>query len=155
MRPASIVTFGRLWLLSILLSIAGAWVSRVRVQAMLEANPQSAPIAHWALPTLTGVVALFCLLLWYMVVHRSLTGKWGVLIVAILGGLRALVTLINLMGSNLRHPVSSLLTIAAAVVAIIAAALLFRAEAREWFGEIRDYEGGVTGPGYTDPELPS
>lgn len=144
MRPASIVTFGRLWLLSILLSIAGAWITRVRVQAMLEGNPQSAPIAHWFLPTWTGLATVVSLLLWYLIRHRSLTAKWLVLLVAVVSAGRGLLMLVGFVGGGFRHPVSSLMLLACSIATVAAAALLFRPDARWWFGEDGVDELGAT-----------
>jgi hypothetical protein len=135
MKPASIVAFGRLWLLSILLSLAGAWITRQRVQAMLEANPQSAPIAHWALPAWAVLATAVSLILWLLIQRRSLTAKWMVLLIAILSTGRGLVTLFNLIGAEHLHPLSSLVMLACSAATVAAAAQLMRPDARLWFGE--------------------
>ena len=134
-RPPSIVRFEQLYFISFalnLLAIALSW----RVQeAALATNPQLAQIP-WFLPVAAVVRIGIALLLWWFVARRgSVVAKWIVVVFAVFGGFGLLAALYGLVLGSL-GPITALVSIASAALYIWAAVLLFRPDARLWFGEV-------------------
>lgn len=127
--------FERLWWGSTATWLAGLWITRQRTQAMLDANPQSAPLAAWALPVYAVLIVSLVLLLWWLVARRaSVAGKWLVVAAAALSGLRGISLILGYL-QRTTHPASTAMAIVTVALTIAAAAMLFRDDARAWFGD--------------------
>lgn len=144
-RPPSIVTFERLYLASIALGLLNTVVGWNARQALLAnnpavvANPQMLPVLGPIMAAMAIMGALLALILWYFVARRgSVVAKWIVTVLAGLGGLTALGTLMTLVQGHSPSVLSSLLGLVNAGLSIAAAAMLFRADALPWFGEVNE-----------------
>jgi len=130
MRPESVITFERLFLLSLAIS-AGTIV--VGFDAMMRAVLNDPGVQQLGLGSgvIIGVIAAsyaVYLLLWWLIARRaSNVAKW-ILVVFVALGLISLPT-------TLGGPISVLLVLNLAVYALEVAALvfLFRADAKAWF----------------------
>jgi hypothetical protein len=133
-RPASINTFERLYLAGLALSLVGWIVDWPLMQARLAANPQFAQFG-W-MPAVMMVLSItVSLLLWYFAARRgSVVAKW---IVVVFAAVVALLFLINLPAAlgGATGAASLVLSVATTGLRVAAAAMLFRADARAWFGE--------------------
>lgn len=130
MRPASIVNFERVVLLSILLTIVNLVVNWDRILAVL---------AHYRLGATFVVVAhvvivgLFLLLLWLISRRRSSVAKW---IYAVVTGIALVVDLSGyptLLGSGQMPAI--LMTVVQDGLAILSLWFLFRPDSSAWFAD--------------------
>lgn len=133
MRPKSIVLFERLYL--------GGWalgvVNTVLTWSAVRANPNMVAVdqqvGSWYVPTLTAIGLAIPLLLWFFIARKaSVVAKWIMVVFTALGVLG--IAFAGLSGT-LVAGLSTLLSVTSVVLNIVAAALLFRADSREWFGE--------------------
>ncbi|WP_294354886.1 hypothetical protein [uncultured Sphingomonas sp.] len=133
-RPASIVTFERLYLAGFALSLVSWVVGWPAMQAKLAANPQTAPFG-WMLFVMLGLNIALTLLLWFFTARRaSVVAKWIVVVLAGLSALRFLFNLPAALGGAVSAP-SLILSTLTTALSVAAAAMLFRFDARVWFGE--------------------
>ncbi|WP_294191783.1 hypothetical protein [uncultured Sphingomonas sp.] len=133
-RPASIVTFERLYLAGFALSLVSWVVGWPAMQAKLAANPQTAPFG-WMLFVMLGLNIALTLLLWFFTARRaSVVAKWIVVVLAGLSALRFLFNLPAALGGAVSAP-SLILSTLTTALNVAAAAMLFRFDARVWFGE--------------------
>lgn len=131
MRPSSIVTFDRLYLVATGLGLVNSFMSIDRLQARIEAMPQLRAIGAGS-GLIYGTIAIgaaISLLLWFAVAYkRSALAKW------ILVAFTAL-AIINLP-SALRQLGSGglgvLVSVAVEALRIVALSFLFRADAKAW-----------------------
>ena len=136
MTPPSIRRFAQLWFASTALWAVGTRLAWNRTQKTLEIDPRTIPVAPYAQPVNVALVLLATILLWWLVARRaSLLGKWLVMAVAAWSALRVLLTLFTLATSANPHPLSQGSFLLAAALAVASAAMLFRPDARAWFGE--------------------
>ncbi|VVT22834.1 conserved membrane hypothetical protein [Sphingomonas sp. EC-HK361] len=138
-RPPSIVRYEQLYLASVVISlIVGLLTYGTRVD-LLAANPQVATLAQ---PIVLGATAIGLLisavLWWYTARQPGIVAKWIVVVFAAFAAIGVLLAVPTLMRDG---PVP-VYAIAAGIVAnalyIAAAVLLFRADAKLWFGEAPD-----------------
>ncbi|MFM6830883.1 MAG: hypothetical protein ACKOVA_11210 [Novosphingobium sp.] len=135
MRPASIVTFDRLYLVATGLGLVNSFMSIGQLQARIDAMPQLRAIGGGS-GFIYGAIAAgaaISLLLWFAVAYkRSSLAKW------ILVAFTAL-AIINLPGA-LRQLGSGglgvLVSVAVEALRIVALSFLFRADAKAWFAGI-------------------
>ncbi|WP_019517192.1 hypothetical protein [Sphingomonas sp. Mn802worker] len=133
-RPASIVTFERLYLASLAVSLIAWAVDWPNMQARLASNPQTKPFG-WMLFVMLGLNVVVTLLLWFFTTRRaSVVAKWIVVVLAGLSALRFLFNLPALLGGAI-SATSLILSVLTTGLSIAAAAMLFRIDARAWFGE--------------------
>ena len=131
MRPASIVWFERLFLLSLLVGLGNAILSFDSAVALVEADPVMAEMG-WSDGFVMGVVAVSLgipLLLTVLIAHRaSVLAKWVLVALVAIGFL--------MIGFDTENMLS-LANIGAAVAALlqlVAITMLFRRDAVEWLG---------------------
>lgn len=147
-RPASIVAFERLYLGSLLLYIVVTAVFWTRTREtmltmpQMRANPDVAgiigPIMIGSFAVTVGVALLF----WWLVARKhSVAGKWLVVVTEAIGALFAIFALLRLVQGTADSTVGSALSLLVAGLAIAAAVMLFRPDARAWFGEDAVAEG--------------
>ena len=148
-RPPSIVLFERLYLGSLaiyLINAAMFWTqSRDTVAAMpqIQANPAIAALVPPIMLGSLAVTVLFAILFWWLVARqRSEVGKWLVVVTEAIGGLFGLFALLQLVWGTAVNPTAAAIGLLATALAVAAAVVLFRPDARAWFGE----EPGVTLP---------
>lgn len=141
MRPASIVNFERIVLLSILLTIVNLVVNWDRILAVL---------AHYRLGATFVVVAhvvivgLFLLLLWLISRRRSSVAKW---IYTVLTGIGLVVDLSGyptLLGSGQMPAI--LMTVVQDGLAILSLWFLFRPDSSAWFRRADDSPAAMADP---------
>ena len=133
-RPASIVRFEQCYFASLAASLIGWFVEWPLMEARLAANPQTAPFG-WMLSVMLVVSVAMSLLLWFFTARRaSVVAKW---IVVVFAGLSVLRLLLNLPAAlqGALSATSLILALVTTGLSVAAAALLFRGDARAWFGE--------------------
>ncbi len=131
MRPSSIITFERLFFISLALGLVGYFVNYDAAMAQLQADPNTAGMemgGGFMLGAYLFGVAIN-LLLWYLIARRASNfARW---IYAILAGAGAALTLPSLFATGF-----SLLTATTLVGIVLTAAMivmLFRPDASDWF----------------------
>ncbi len=102
---------------------------------MLAANAQTAVAAPWVQSLTIAIVLLYTTAMWFLVARRgSVVAKWVVVVLTGLAVLRLFSFIVSLM-----HPhapvMSSVVFIIATLLSVAAVVLLFRPDARTWFGE--------------------
>lgn len=133
-RPSSIITFERLYLAGFALSLIGWAVDWPNMEARLAANPQTRPFG-WMLFVMLALNVIVTLLLWYFTARRaSVVAKWIVVVFAGLSALRFLFNLPAALGGAMGAP-TLILSVLTTALSVAAAAMLFRLDARAWFGE--------------------
>lgn len=141
-RPPSITSFERLWWGSTVLWGIGTWLAWERTSSALNASARTAQVAGLALWGNVALVLGLTLLLWWLTARRaSVIGRWLVVAAALMSGVRVLILLFGLIGGANIHPLSQGAFLLAAALTVWAAILLFRNDARLWFGEEPDEEG--------------
>lgn len=138
-RPHSILAFERLYLGSIAVSAIQAGLFWPQFRASMAAMPQVqnnatvASIMGGVMGMLLIAILLFSLLFWYLVARaRSIAGKWCVVVTEAIGAVVAVPALLRLARNGTDNPTSLALGLLATVLAIAAAAMLFRADAGTW-----------------------
>lgn len=133
MRPASIVTFDRLYLVAIGLGLINSVLSLPHAEQVLADNPamQQLRLGAVTLYVLLALTVAIQLGLWHFVAHRgSSLARWLLIAVTALGLLNLPMALRQLgQGAGL----GILLTVAIEAMRIVAIGFLFRADARPWF----------------------
>ena len=134
-RPRSILTFERLFLLSLVLWIAQqalTWPVRV---AHFEAQPAGRGNG-WVLAVFLIAMALANIGIWFLAARRaSVAGKWLAVAAAAISGVLLVVEVIALVRPGGGAMSFKLLALATSVLTIAAAVPLFGEDARDWFGE--------------------
>lgn len=130
MRPSSIVTFDRLYLVATGLGLVNSFMSIDRLQAQIEAMPQlralqaGPSIAYFSV----ALSVLIPLLLWFLVAHRaSVVAKW----VLVAWTALAIANLLPKLG--LDGGLGVLMNLAVEALRVVALSFLFRADAKAWF----------------------
>jgi hypothetical protein len=135
MRPNSIVTFERVFLIMIVLGLIGAVLRWDAVVAELRATglAEGVGIAIYAF-----ALAVSLLLLWLIARRGSSVARWIYVVLCVAGFALA----IPAFGATLRLPLPELLMqIAQWLLAILSVWLLFRPDARAWFARSGDAAG--------------
>jgi hypothetical protein len=136
-RPPSIIRYERLYLLAFALGLVRWAVDWNTLTHRLLASPLTREYA-WFVPASLAVSITVTMTLWYFTARRpALAAKWIVVLLAAAGAIR--------VGFNVPAMTRGLLSadeiIVSAVTTLLslwAAAMLFRADSREWFGEDLD-----------------
>ncbi|MFM5908047.1 MAG: hypothetical protein ACKOPO_10770 [Novosphingobium sp.] len=134
MRPASIVSFDRLYLVATLLGFVTSLMSIERLQERIAAMPalRAMQVGPGFVYMSVALSVLIPLALWFLVAHRrSVVAKW------ILVGFTAL-AILNLPAS-LRQigaggGLGVLTNVAVDLLRVVALSFLFRADAKAWLG---------------------
>ncbi len=142
LRPASIINFERLYLGSFVLWAINTFASWSTMRAMIANNPQVAanPMAGSVMGSMLGtsaiITAAVSLLLWWLVARKaSVVGKWMVVVTEGIGALLALFSLVALATGKAPSMLLGLSSLVATGLAIAAAVMLFRPDARAFLGE--------------------
>lgn len=154
-KPRSIGRFELFWWGSTLFWALGRLFAWRRVQNGLSsrlgeaaaADPNVAAVASGAQWAAVALVLAATALLWWLVARRaSVIGKWLVVAIAAAGVVQALVLAFQLIGGANFHALSYPSFLASFALTVAAAAMLFRDDARAWFGEfdgVADEEGAA------------
>lgn len=138
-RPPSIVRYEQLYIASVVLSlIVGLLTYQTRVD-LLSANPQVATLAQ---PIVLGTTAIglfiSAVLWWYTARQPGIVAKWIVVVFAAFAAIGVLLAVPTLMRSGPVPIYAIVAGIVANALYIAAAVMLFRADAKLWFGETPD-----------------
>lgn len=136
-RPRSIRRFELFWWGSTLFWAIGTRLAWNRNQGKLLADARTRGVAEWGQWFWIVVTLSLTALAWWLVARRaSAAGKWLVAAWAALTGALAAARLFSLTAGRTLHPLSESAYMLTAVLAIAAAAVLFRDDARAWFGDV-------------------
>ena len=134
-RPASILSFERLFLLALLLwAVRQALTFGTQVR-QFEAQPAGQG-RGWILALLLVVTALVNLDAWYLAARRAnRAGKWLAAGAAAISGVLLLFEVFALLQPGGAALPFKLLALVASALTVAAAVPLFRYDAKAWFGE--------------------
>lgn len=141
MRPSSIVTFDRLYLVALLLGLVNSVMSIDRLRARIEAMPElhAVGIGSGFVYASMAIGLAISLLLWFAVAYRrSVVAKWVLVAFTVLAILNLPGALRQLGSGGLGVMVS----VAVEVLRLVALSFLFRTDAKAWFAGSGP-EGGV------------
>ncbi|THD35294.1 MAG: hypothetical protein E7773_12690 [Sphingomonas sp.] len=133
MRPKSIVTFEYCYLGSILLGVVNAAMTWKDVNGTVEAAQTRAMLGDWFMPLAMVFGLTISLLLWYFTARSaSVVAKW---VVVVFFGLSLAGFLFTLALGSRPDGIAGILSVAVLVLNAVAVWMLFRPDARAWFGE--------------------
>ena len=136
-RPASIIMFERCYLAAWLIGLIRTAVGWNAMVATANANPSAAALgpsfAETVMIVSVVIGAVISLLLWYFVARRgSVVAKWIVVVFFAIG---LLASVRNLFVTELNMGVLVAFSIVALVLQAVAVTMLFRPDAKPWFGD--------------------
>ncbi len=135
-QPPSIVRYERLYLLAVATGVASSALGWPQATATFARNPTLAQMM-WLLPALTIAGVLLRLLLWWFTARQPIVAaKWAVVALAVFAGLLLLFGVVALIAGAVPSLAASLTGIVSGALHVVAAAYLFRPDARTWFGEM-------------------
>lgn len=139
MKPPSIARFEQLYLGGFALGLVATALSWRGNTERLAADPRTASVSGWFVPATTALTIVITLLLWYFIARRgSVVAKWIAVIFIALGLLGGIGNLMTLLGGHSPNVPASLLSLVVTLMQVAAAVMLFRPDARLWFGETPD-----------------
>ncbi|QNQ10353.1 hypothetical protein [Sphingomonas alpina] len=137
-RPASIVTFERLYLGALAIGVINTVMSWSTNQAQMAAQtaqvPEAGQIISWLVPVATAIGVGISLLLWYFIARRgAAVAKWiaTILVVAAVGFMA-----LALSGGTYRPGLNGILGVVGTVFQAVSIWFLFRPDTKIWFGEV-------------------
>ncbi|MFN3432947.1 MAG: hypothetical protein ACK4ZY_00985 [Sphingomonas sp.] len=134
-KPPSIARFEQFYWASVILGLINAAVNWRASQAALAANPMLAN-ATWFLPLAQAIGLGIAVLLWFFIVRRpSVVAKWVQVVFAAFGAFGILSALFLLVAGRAPAALPVILGIVANGLYIAAAVMLFKPDAKAWFGE--------------------
>jgi hypothetical protein len=137
-KPPSIARFEQFYWASVFLGLINTGLNWRTSQAALTANPTLASMP-WLLPAMQVIGLVIAVLLWFFIVRRpSVVAKWVQVVFAGFGVLAIVsaVVLIALGRSALNAQL--VLGLVANILYVVAAVMLFKPDAKTWFGEELD-----------------
>ena len=139
MRPASIVNFERVLLLTIVIGLAAAVFNWDATVALARSQSGGRFGSTFVLVVQAASIALYLLLLWLIARRRSVVAMWIYVVLAVAGLLLALRGLSSLG----QLPLPALLLQAAQwLLTLVSLWLLFRPESRAWLRGAGDAAAG-------------
>lgn len=145
-KPPSIVRFEQFYWASVILGLLNTALNWNTSRATLAANPLLAN-ATWFLPLMQIIGLAIAVLLWVFIVRRpSVVAKWVQVVFAAFGAFGVLSALF-LVGVG-RAPLSLQLAIGLIgnILYVAAAVMLFKPDAKVWFGEGLDDDDDFEAP---------
>lgn len=137
MRPTSIVSFDRLYLVATLLGFVTSMMSVDRLEARIAAMPGLSALGSTQSLVYLSIAlsVLIPLLLWFFIVHRrSVVAKWILAAFTVLA-------IINLPASlrqiSAGGGLGVLTNVAVDLLRLVALSFLFRADAKAWLGQAK------------------
>jgi hypothetical protein len=130
MRPASIVNFERIVLITIVIGLVATVLNWEAVVAMARSQSRGQFGSNFVLVMQALLIALYLLLLWLIARRRNVVAMWIYVVLAVAGLLLSL----RGIGDFGRMPLWAVLVQAAQWLLTLASLwLLFRPDARAWF----------------------
>lgn len=132
-RPPSIVRYERLYLASFVLGLVASAINWQGREAQLASNPALANL-QWLAPVSLVIGIVIAVTLWYFTARRpSAAAKWVVVVFAALSVLGIVGNIFTLLKGG---PVIAVIVgLVVSALYIAAAVLLFKPDAKLWFGE--------------------
>lgn len=146
-RPSSIVAFERLYLGSFVVWVIGLVVFWAQFQHNIAVSAAHAPgtigrIMPGIANTMVLLVGVVTLLLWYLVARRaSRAAAWVVIITEAFSLLSTLYSLVHLVRIGHGYQANGWVNLVASIMAIAAAVMLMRPDARAWLAGSRRAPG--------------
>lgn len=138
-RPPAIIRYEQLYFASFALGLIATAVTWQARAASIARHPMLAD-APWIGPAVLVFSITISLTLWYFTARApSVVAKWVVVAFAAVSAGGMAFTAMSLIAGRV-PAAQALLSIAVSALYVAAATLLFRAEARLWFGESSDAE---------------
>lgn len=135
MRPQAIIWFERLYVASFVLGLLSTWQNWAVRERMLARSADTVDLA-WLAPLSSALGVAIAVTLWYLVVRRGNTvAKWIVAILALWSVLLLAFVAFGLASAR-GAPLPLAIGAVQNILYIAAAAMLFRPDARAWFGEL-------------------
>jgi hypothetical protein len=136
-RPASIVTFERCYLGALVVGLVNTMLNWSTAMDAMNADPSVAQLGSGFSTTMliggTIISILISLTLWYFVARRGATvAKWIVVVLYTLG---LLTFLWQMLHGGTAIGLTVAITVLQLVLQTIAVVMLFRPDAKAWFGE--------------------
>lgn len=139
-KPPSIARFEQFYWGSLVIGWINSALNWKTSQAALDANPLLAN-ARWFLPAMTLVGVLIAVALWFFIARKaSVVAKWIQVVFAAFGAFGILSAVYLIATGKAPSVLAVVIGVAANILYIAAATMLFRPDAKEWFGEGRDVE---------------
>ena len=134
-KAPSIARFEQFYWGSILLGLINTALNWNAAQAQLAANPVLAN-ATWFLPAVQVVGLAIAILLWFFIVRRpSVVAKWVQVVFAAFSAFALLSALFLVASGRAQIGLQVVVGLIANILYIAAAVMLFRPDAKVWFGE--------------------
>ena len=134
-KPPSIARFEQFYWASVILGLINTALNWRTSQAALASNPMLASMS-WLLPAMQVLGLAIAVLIWFFIVRRpSVVEKWVQVVFAAFGVLAVVsaVVLIALGKSAVNAQLA--LGLVANILYVAAAVMLFKPDAKTWFGE--------------------
>lgn len=134
-RPLSIRRYEHVYLAALALGAVSTVLDWPQRSASFARNPILVEYA-WLLPASVVFNIALRLTLWYFTARRpSIAAKWFVVVLAVIAFALLLFSLVALVAGATPSLAAALTGILSGGLYVLAAAYLFRVDAREWFGE--------------------
>ena len=133
-RPSSIVRYEQLYLGSFILGLVASALSWQGRAAQLGANPALGNL-QWIMPAALVVGIVISVTLWYFTARNpSIAAKWVVTVFAALS-LLGIARNLYALASGTVPLFATLLAVLVSLLYVAAAVMLFKPDAKIWFGE--------------------
>lgn len=134
MRPQSIIYFERIVLLTLALGVVNSWLSWDQAVAAVSARGFG---IGFILAIEGVVIAVYLLLLWFIGRRGSVAAKWIYVVFTVAGLIVVLADPRQLLAYG---AAPAAISIVQSLLSLVAVWLLFRPDARRWFGGKRDID---------------
>ncbi len=134
-KPPSIARFEQLYWASVIIGLVNTALNWTTANATLAANPVTANYT-WMLPVGQAISLGIAVLLWFFIVRRpSVVAKWVQVVFAAIGAIGLLYVLSMLAMGRTAFGMSQVVGIVINILYVAAAVMLFKPDAKLWFGE--------------------
>lgn len=134
-KPLSIARFEQFYWASVILGLINTALNWKTSQALLAANPMLAN-ATWFLPVSQLIGLAISVTVWFFIVRRpSVVAKWVQVVFAAFGVFGLLSALVMVGMGRAPVGIQVVLGLIANILYIAAAVMLFKPDAKAWFGE--------------------
>lgn len=146
LKPPSIARFEQFYWASVILGLINTAMNWSASQAALAANPMLAQ-ATWFLPAMQAIGIAIAVLLWFFIVRRpSVVAKWVQVVFAAFGAFGVLSALFLVAAGRAPIGLQVVVGLVANILYIAAAVMLFKPDAKVWFGQGLDEDDDFEAP---------
>lgn len=146
LKPPSIARFEQFYWASVILGLLNTAMNWSASQAALAANPMLAQ-ATWFLPAMQIIGLVIAVLLWVFIVRRpSVVAKWVQVVFAAFGAFGVLSALFLVAAGRAPIGLQVVVGLIANILYIAAAVMLFKPDAKVWFGQGLDEDDDFEAP---------